>query len=169
MVDFMTERLTKDAGESFAPSRYSLKSRNDAIISPYGSYDLFFEITFHVLQKLGAYEDIGTVEECRAALEKQIADKELESHDEKHILKYCISLMQELTDAFGEWYKWMHGEDAIKELSEEESFCYRMAYFHIVQKLFLFTTYHFGGTSTRAKCKQLGVDPSEEVEFDFGG
>lgn len=38
-------------------------SRNDAIIQPYKTYDLFFEITFHVLQKLGAYEDIGTPEE----------------------------------------------------------------------------------------------------------
>ena len=43
--DFMNKRLTKDAGEAFSPARYSLKSGNDAIISPYKTYELFFEIT----------------------------------------------------------------------------------------------------------------------------
>ena len=66
---FMTERLTEDNGESFAPSRYSLKSKNDVIISPYKTHNLFFEITFHVIQTLGAYEDIGTPEECSKAME----------------------------------------------------------------------------------------------------
>lgn len=69
MSGFMKERITEDCGEGFAPSRYSLKSHNDAIIKPYGTYDLFYEITFCVLQKLGAYEDIGTPEECRKAME----------------------------------------------------------------------------------------------------
>lgn len=67
--DFMTDRLTEDAGQSFAPSRYHLKSGNDAITNPYKTYDLFFEITFMVLQKLGAYEDIGTPEECKMAMQ----------------------------------------------------------------------------------------------------
>ena len=66
--DFMNKRLTKDAGEAFSPARYSLKSRNDAIISPYKTYELFFEITFMVIQKLGAYEDIGTPDECMEAM-----------------------------------------------------------------------------------------------------
>ena len=94
-------------------------------------------------------------------------DKELESHEEKYILHYCISLMQELVGYFEEWYRWVHGENAIEEMSEEERFCYNMSYFHIVQELFLFRTYHSGGTSTMAKCKQLGVDSSENVEFKF--
>lgn len=94
-------------------------------------------------------------------------DKELESHEEKYILHYCISLMQELVGYFEEWYRWVHGENAIEELSEEERFCYNISYFHIVQELFLFRTYHSGGTSTMAKCKQLGVDSSENVEFKF--
>lgn len=94
-------------------------------------------------------------------------DKELESHEEKYILHYCISLMQELVGCFEEWYRWVHGENAIEELSEEEKFCYNMSYFHIVQELFLFSTYHSGGTSTMAKCRQLGVDSSENVEFKF--
>lgn len=121
-------------------------------------------------EKLKDYEDLGyTPEECRAAMDKQIVEKELESHDEKHILKYCISLMQELVGKFEEWYEYVHGEDAIRELDEVERFYYRMSYFSIVQELFLFRTSHSGGTSTRAKCKQLGVDWSDGIEFSFGG
>lgn len=122
-----------------------------------------------VSEEVKQYRAIGTPEECRAAMEKQIVEKELESHDEKHILKYCISLMQELVGKFEEWYEYVHGEDAIRELDEVERFYYRMSYFSIVQELFLFRTSHSGGTSTRAKCKQLGVDWSDGIEFSFGG
>lgn len=121
-----------------------------------------------VSEEVKQYRAIGTPEECWAAVEKQKIDKELESHDEKHILKYCINLMQELVGKFEEWYEYVHGEDAIKELCEDEKFCYRMTYSNIVQELFLFGTSHSGGTSTRAKCKQLGVDSSDEIEFSFG-
>ena len=117
--------------------------------------------------KLKEYEAIGTPEECRAAVEKQNVNEELKSHDEKHILECCISLMQEVVNEFAEWYRWQHGEDAIKELDEEERFCFRKSYFRIVQELFLLGTNHSGGTSTRAKCEQLGVDSSEEIEFDW--
>lgn len=113
------------------------------------------------------YRKIGTPEECREAVEKQKADKELESHDEKHILKSCLGLMQEMVNDFAEWYRWQHGEDSIEELDEEEIFCIRKTYFRIVQELFLLHTNHSGGTSTRAKCEQLGVDWGEEISFDW--
>lgn len=119
------------------------------------------------IEQVQQYRAIGTPEECRAAVEKQNVNKELESHDEKHILECCISLMQELVNEFAEWYRWQHGEDAIEELDEEERFCFRKSYFRIVQELFLLGTNHSGGTSTRAKCEQLGVDSSEEIEFDW--
>lgn len=119
------------------------------------------------LEEIQQYRAIGTPEECREAVEKQKVNKELESHDEKHILKECIILVQGMVDEFAEWYKWIHGEDAISELDEEERFCVRKSYFRIVQRLFLFGTRHSGGTSTRAKCKQLGVDSSEEITFDW--
>ena len=118
-------------------------------------------------EELREYHEIGTPEECRAAVEKQKDDKELESHDEKHTLKSCISLMQEMVNEFAEWYRWQHGENAIEELDEEELFCIRKTYFRIVQELFLLGTNHSGGTSTRAKCEQLGVDWSEEIEFGW--
>ena len=124
-------------------------------------------ITYQEAADWEAYRAIGTPEECRAAVEKQNVNKELESHDEKHILECCISLMQEMVNEFAEWYRWKHGEDAIKELDEEERFCFRKSHFCIVQELFLSGTHHSGGTSTRAKCEQLGVDSSEEIEFDW--
>ena len=119
------------------------------------------------LEELKAYRAIGTLEECLAAVEKQKVDKELESHDEKHILKSCLGLMQDMVDEFAEWYRWQHGEDSIEKLDEEERFCIRKTYFRIVKELFLLHTNHSGGTSTRAKCKQLGVDWGEEIEFDW--
>ncbi len=119
------------------------------------------------LEELQQYRTIGTPEECRSAMEKQNVNKELESHDETHTLECCISLMHELVNEFAEWYRWQHGEDAIEKLDKEERFCFRKSYFRIVQKLFLFGTSHSGGTSTRAKCEQLGVDSSEEIEFDW--
>jgi hypothetical protein len=119
------------------------------------------------LEECAEYESIGTPEECRAAMEKQNINKELESHDEKHTLECCISLMQKMVNEFAEWYRWQHGEDAIEELDEEERFCFRKSYFSIVQELFLIGTNHSGGTSTRAKCEQLCVDSAEEIEFDW--
>lgn len=129
--------------------------------------DKAVEMAIKALEEVQQYRQIGTVEECREAVEKQNVNKELESHDEKHILECCISLMQELVNEFAEWYRWQHGEDAIEELDEEERFCFKKSYFCIVQELFLLGTHHSGGTSTRAKCEQLGVDSAEEIELDW--
>lgn len=126
-----------------------------------------FSMAIKALEEIQQYRAIGTPEECRGAVEKQNTNKELESHDEKHILECCISLMQEMVDEFAEWYTWQHGEDAIKELDKEERFCFRKSYFRIVKELFLLGTSHSGGTSTRAKCEQLGVDSTEEIEFNW--
>lgn len=93
---------------------------------------------------------------------------DLSSHSEEDILKECIRLMHELVDDFAEWYEYVHGENAIAELDEEERFCVRKSYFSIVQQLFLFHTNHSGGGSTRAKCDTLGIkDWSNEIEFGF--
>lgn len=125
-------------------------------------------VAIKALEEVQQYRAIGTPEECRAAMKKQNStNKELESHDEKHILECCISLMHEMVNEFAEWYRWQHGEDAIEELDKEERFCFRKSYFRIVQELFLLGTTHSGGTSTRAKCEQLGVDSAEEIEFDW--
>lgn len=62
------------------------------------------EAAIQALNEVEEYRAIGTPEECRAAMEKQNStNKELESHDEKHTLECCISLMQELVNEFAEW------------------------------------------------------------------
>ena len=125
------------------------------------------ELAVKDMKEVKKYREIGTPYECLAAMEKQKVDKELESHDEKHILKSCLGLMQDMVDEFAEWYRWQHGEDSIEKLDEEERFCIRKTYFRIVQELFLLHTNHSGGTSTREKCEQLGVDWSEEILLDW--
>lgn len=35
---------------------------------------------------------------------------------------------------------------------------------HIVNRLFLWNTFHSGGTSTAAKCRELGADPCDKKE-----
>lgn len=76
------------------------------------------------LEEVQQYREIGTPEECQTAVEKQNANKELESHDEKHILECCISLMQEMVNEFAEWYRWQLGVDSSEEIefdwSDEE-------------------------------------------------
>lgn len=66
MENWTEKRLTE---RGLQDGDYILKSKNDVMVLPYKTYDLFFEITFRVLPKLGMYEDIGTPEECRKAME----------------------------------------------------------------------------------------------------
>lgn len=113
-------------------------------------------------------EDIVKQLEQLKEQDKTSKEKDLSSHSEEEILKECIKLMHELVDDFAEWYEWVHGENAIAELDEEERFCVRKSYFSIVQQLFLFHTKHSGGTSTCEKCNSLGIkDWSEDIEFGF--
>ena len=58
------------------------------------------EMAMQALEEVQQYRAIGTPEECRAAVGKQKVDKELESHDEKHILKVTdvrVERLQEIT------------------------------------------------------------------------
>lgn len=75
----------------------------------------------------------------------------IESQSEAQILKGCIELMQSVTNTFNEFIDY--------------DFNISYSYFEIVQRLFLQHTNHSGGTSTRAKCKELGVDSSDRVVF----
>lgn len=80
---------------------------------------------------------------------------------ERQIYDGCLSLMQGLVDSFKEWLEWQG-----IETPEEERF--RRYYYpaEIVNRLFLYHTYHSGGTSTRAKCHELGIeDPTRLIEF----
>lgn len=88
---------------------------------------------------------------------------DLSSHSEKQILEGCIALMQEMVNGFREYLDYI-GHDKPEYEEEKQPFC--MSYFHIVNQLFLFHTSHSGGTSTRAKCHELGIDDSgQNVKF----
>jgi len=88
----------------------------------------------------------------------------VKSHSEKQILEGCIALIDEMVGYFREYLDFI---DFTPEYDEEKQpFC--MSYFHIVNRLFLWDTSHCGGTSTRAKCHELGIDDSSKtVKFEL--
>lgn len=89
----------------------------------------------------------------------------IESHSEKEIYQGCIRLIMQVVNYFEEYLDYLdiHQED----LNEEERFSIALSNFEIVQNLFLYNTGHSGGTSTREKCRELGLDDSNYVEFNF--
>lgn len=101
------------------------------------------------------------------AMECGSPDGNLQCHDEATIVKKCIGLMNWMVHRFQEWYECVHGEDAVQELDDEEIFTIREYIVEIVRDLLLSHTSHSGGTSSRAKCRELGFDPHEEIEFGF--
>lgn len=89
----------------------------------------------------------------------------IESHSEQKIVECCIDLMQELVNEFEKYIYYIDID--LTELPNDEHFkvCYTNA--EIVNRLLLSTTTHSGGTSTRQKCKELGLDSSKSIEFSF--
>lgn len=89
----------------------------------------------------------------------------IESHSERKIVECCIDLMQELVNEFEKYIDYIDID--LTELPDDEHFkvCYTNA--EIVNRLLLSTTTHSGGTSTRQKCKELGLDSSKSIEFSF--
>ena len=95
---------------------------------------------------------------------------------EKQIYKGCLSLMQGVVEYFKEYLDFIGIDrlmDDYKEMgidtdSEEYRFSYNIQPTEIVNRLFLWNTRHSGGTSTRAKCRELGIDDcSRSIEFSF--
>ena len=65
-------------------------------------------------------------------------------------------------------YQQLADDDFDFDAFEERFDCkmgFSYSYFELVQQLFLMGTNHSGGTSTRAKCRELGVDAGEAVDF----
>ena len=81
------------------------------------------------------------------------------SHSEKEILKGCVALLQSMVESFTEYLDYIGVDEDCEPFEESWS------YFTIVQALFLNGTYHSGGTSTRMKCRELGVEAGDCVEF----
>ena len=104
-------------------------------------------------------------EKLEALVKAMNAKKDTESHSETEIVKGCIALMQELTGQFETYLEFM----GINPDTEEERFSVEYSYFHIVQRLLLWTTHHSGGTSTMEKCQELGFDSGDTVIFEDSG
>ena len=88
------------------------------------------------------------------------------SHSEQEIYEACVEIMTDLVGDFREWYESVHGEDAVKELPEDEIFGLYMNPQTLVRHLFLSRTDHQGATSARVKMDELGID-REWIEFGF--
>lgn len=80
------------------------------------------------------------------------------SHSERDILEGCIDLLDDMACKFREYLDFIDFEPE----SEEEKAPFVMSYFHIVNRLFLWKTGHCGGTSTRMKCRELGIDDASK-------
>lgn len=72
---------------------------------------------------------------------------------EEQILEGCIDLLQGLTEVFKEYLEFM----GVEPDGEEEIFSHEIPVSKIVNRLFLYHTNHSGGTSTHAKCNELGT------------
>lgn len=72
---------------------------------------------------------------------------------ESRIYQECVNMMHGLVEDFNEWLEWQG-----IEVPFEERFRVGRYPAQIVNDLFLRHTKHSGGTSTRAKCRELGID-----------
>lgn len=130
------------------------------------------------LIKLGKYEDTGlepedipTVLSENEQLKAEIAHlkekeaSEVTSHSEKNILNGAISLMETVFRYMIDYMDYMGFE--YDNDDDEEKPRFEMSNFEIVQRLFLSRTSNSGGTSTRAKCKELGVEDDVMINFEW--
>lgn len=99
---------------------------------------------------------------------------DLSSHDEKQILQGCVRMMNCVAGAFEEYLSMIADEEGdiyinLRDIAkgEEGRFFYELSYSEIVRTLFLSGTHHAGGTSTAAKCRQLGVEDYDVLEFEL--
>ncbi len=102
-------------------------------------------------------DDIKGLKAITRAVSDKIKELELSSHSEKDIVEACIGLMESVHGRMMEYMEMMDVEhtEGIPVLN--------YSYFEIVQTLLLQRTRHSGGTSTRAKCEQLGFDSYETI------
>lgn len=101
-----------------------------------------------------------SIKNQETALECGSESGDLRSHGEKEILQGCVRLLCEAGEHFREYLEYIGAEP-----DEEIPLSIQMQYGHIVKHLFLWNTYHSGGTSTRAKCRELGVNFDDTVEI----
>lgn len=96
---------------------------------------------------------------------KEKEASEVTSHSEKNILNGAISLMETVFRYMIDYMNYMGFE--YDNDDDEEKPRFEMSNFEIVQRLFLSRTSHSGCTSTRAKCKELGVEDDVMINFEW--
>lgn len=106
-------------------------------------------------------ESISALKTLTGALSDKMKELELSSHSETEIVRACIGLMESVFHRMVEYI-----DDMEFEYDEETKPAEVFSYFEIVQTLLLSGTSHSGGTSTIAKCKQLGLNPYETIVFE---
>lgn len=116
-----------------------------------------------MIQKALEFQKISTgkeIERQERAIKCGSESGDLRSHGEKEILQGCVRLLCEAGEHFREYLEYIGVEP-----DKEVPLSIPIQYGHIVKHLFLWNTYHSGGTSTRAKCRELGVEFDDEVEI----
>ncbi|MGN0362958.1 MAG: hypothetical protein ACI4ET_08985 [Bilifractor sp.] len=124
---------------------------------------------------------VSEAEDIKLALDCGDEYGNLRSHSEKEILDGCLSLMQEVVEDVQR--NLLASDIDIHEPKKDENGCYlddpdgtewwqhwfssNISYQKIVNRLFLWGTTHSGGTSTYAKCRELGVEPSHTDWIEF--
>ena len=111
------------------------------------------------------------IEDAKAEAETlamEIGQVKIPTHSDREILDACIGLIDGVLNGEYGIYQQLADDDFDFDAFEERFDCkmgFSYSYFELVQQLFLMGTNHSGGTSTRAKCRELGVDAGEAVDF----
>lgn len=164
--------ITKKAREEIAEAREyekeklkPLKKRLSAMLS--SEEDVIALLTRDELEQIKvalhyyACEVLLEARRREAALNCGSEDGFLGSHCEKHILDGCIGLLREAGKRFRDYLDFVGFEPS----NGEEKLHIDFSLSHIVNRLFLWNTFHSGGTSTAAKCRELGADPCDKIDI----
>lgn len=103
------------------------------------------------------------------ALKAGSEDGNLTSHNETCILEGCVSLMNFMVGAFREWLDAVsdsNGTINLNELDETEQFRTEISGTEIVERLFLWNTFHSGHTSSSAKARLLNAKDKYIFAFE---
>lgn len=121
------------------------------------------KLTPELLERYMKFEDECirkgyTFESLLKARDKQ--ETGVTSHSERDIVECCIKLMGDMYTEFIDYLDYMD-----VKFDKEDMPSFSFSYFYIVQQLLLWRTHHSGGTSTRHKCNELGLDWGETIKF----
>lgn len=145
-------------------NKNELKRRIDNFLHEFShdEYKLNEDYCKETMRMMAEY--IGTTNQRIDQKDKKINELkrklDLTSHSEQCIVMNCVELMKQVYDDMLKYLEFMD-----IEYDEDEIPIFTYSYFRIVQKLLLSHTRHSGGTSTREKCKLIGIDSYDSVTF----